>query len=110
MPLNSSYTEPYATPWHGLMISKAFIETMTTPLPHVEVKSFPAELINPLACNSDTTYIVSGVSGSIYLWEVATGILLKMWHGHYRSITCLVFSMDQSLLIYGAEDGSVRVW
>lgn len=79
--------------------------------PQVEVKSFPAEAINPLACNSDGTYIVGGgVSGDIYLWEVATGRLLKKWHGHYRAVTCLVFSMDQSLLISGSEDGSVRVW
>ncbi|KAI7733980.1 hypothetical protein M8C21_001403 [Ambrosia artemisiifolia] len=79
--------------------------------PQVEVKSFPAEAINPLACNSEGTYIVGGgVSGDIYLWEVATGRLLKKWHGHYRAVTCLVFSMDQSLLISGAEDGSVRVW
>lgn len=79
--------------------------------PQIEVKSFPAEAINPLACNSDGTYIVGGgLSGDIYLWEVATGRLLKKWHGHYRAVTCLVFSDDQSLLISGAEDGSVRVW
>ncbi|XP_023765625.1 protein ROOT INITIATION DEFECTIVE 3 [Lactuca sativa] len=79
--------------------------------PQVEVKSFPAEAINPLACNTDGTYIVGGgVSGHIYLWEVATGRLLKKWHGHYRPVTCLVFSNDQSLLISGSEDGTVRVW
>ncbi|PSS35841.1 Protein ROOT INITIATION DEFECTIVE like, partial [Actinidia chinensis var. chinensis] len=79
--------------------------------PQVEVKSFPAEPINPLASNSDGTYIVGGgASGDIYLWEVATGRLLKKWHAHYRAVTCLVFSDDQSLLISGAEDGSVRVW
>ncbi|CAI9302262.1 unnamed protein product [Lactuca saligna] len=79
--------------------------------PQVEVKSFPAEAFNPLACNTDGTYIVGGgVSGHIYLWEVATGRLLKKWHGHYRPVTCLVFSNDQSLLISGSEDGTVRVW
>nr|XP_043606063.1 protein ROOT INITIATION DEFECTIVE 3 [Erigeron canadensis] len=79
--------------------------------PQVEVKSFPAEAISPLASNSDGTYIVGGgLSGEIYLWEVATGRLLKKWHAHYRGVTCLVFSEDQSLLISGAEDGSVRVW
>nr|KAJ0212229.1 hypothetical protein LSAT_V11C400200450 [Lactuca sativa] len=78
--------------------------------PQVEVKSFPAEAINPLACNTDGTYIVGGVSGHIYLWEVATGRLLKKWHGHYRPVTCLVFSNDQSLLISGSKDGTVRVW
>ncbi|CAI9299591.1 unnamed protein product [Lactuca saligna] len=41
---------------------------------------------------------------------VATGRLLKKWHGHYRPVTCLVFSNDQSLLISGSEDGTVRVW
>ncbi|CAI9278752.1 unnamed protein product [Lactuca saligna] len=42
--------------------------------------------------------------------KVATGRLLKKWHGHYRPVTCLVFSNDQSLLISGSEDGTVRVW
>ncbi|CAI9280958.1 unnamed protein product [Lactuca saligna] len=80
--------------------------------PQVEVKSFPAEAINPLACNTDGTYIVvgGGVSGHIYLWGVATSRLLKKWHRRYRPVTCLVFSNDQSLLISGSEDGTVRVW
>ncbi|XP_039023041.1 protein ROOT INITIATION DEFECTIVE 3-like [Hibiscus syriacus] len=42
--------------------------------------------------------------------EVATGRLLKKWHAHYRAVTCLVFSEDDSLLISGSEDGCVRVW
>lgn len=79
--------------------------------PQVEVKSFPAEPIGPLVSNTEGTYIIGGaVSGDIYFWEVATGRLLKKWHAHYRAVTCLVYSDDQSLLISGAEDGSVRVW
>ncbi|CAK9177021.1 unnamed protein product [Ilex paraguariensis] len=79
--------------------------------PQVEVKSFPAELINPLVSNREGTYIVGGgVSGDIYFWEVLTGRLLKKWHAHYRAVTCLIFSDDQSLLISGADDGCVRVW
>ncbi|XVF36291.1 hypothetical protein REPUB_Repub19eG0045500 [Reevesia pubescens] len=79
--------------------------------PQAEVKSFPAEPIKPLAANSEGSYIVGGgSSGDIYLWEVATGRLLKKWHAHYRAVTCLVFSEDDSLLISGSEDGCVRVW
>ncbi|KAB1220216.1 Protein ROOT INITIATION DEFECTIVE 3 [Morella rubra] len=79
--------------------------------PQVEVKSFPAEGIKPLAANREGTYIVGGgVSGDIFLWEVASGRQLKKWHAHYRAVTCLVFSDDDSLLISGSEDGSVRVW
>ncbi|KAL4579335.1 hypothetical protein LXL04_015477 [Taraxacum kok-saghyz] len=70
--------------------------------PQVEVKSFPSEAINPLACNTDGTYIVGG--------GVATGRLLKKWYAHYQAVTSLVFSVDQSLLISGSADGYVRVW
>ncbi|GKV10243.1 hypothetical protein SLEP1_g21636 [Rubroshorea leprosula] len=79
--------------------------------PQPEVKSFPAEPIKPLAANSLGTYIVGGgSSGNIYLWEVATGRLLKKWKAHLRGVTCLVFSEDDSLLISGSEDGCIRVW
>lgn len=79
--------------------------------PQAQVKSFPAERIKPLAANSEGTYIVGGgLSGDIYLWEVATGRLLKKWHAHYRAVTCLVFSEDDSLLVSGSEDGCIRVW
>ncbi|KAK7276940.1 hypothetical protein RIF29_18089 [Crotalaria pallida] len=47
---------------------------------------------------------------SCITWKVDTGRLLKKWHAHYRPVTCLVFSEDDSLLITGSEDGCVRVW
>ncbi|KAH9692440.1 protein root initiation defective 3 [Citrus sinensis] len=79
--------------------------------PQVEVKSLPAEPIKPIAANSHGTYIAGGgQSGDIYMWEVASGRLLKKWHAHYRAVTCLVFSEDGSFLISGSEDGCVRIW
>lgn len=39
--------------------------------PQVDVKSFPAEPIKPLAANHPGTYIAGGgLLGDIYLWEV----------------------------------------
>ncbi|GAB4845533.1 hypothetical protein Ancab_038938 [Ancistrocladus abbreviatus] len=79
--------------------------------PQVEVKSFPVEPIKPLVANSEGTYLIGGgASGYIYFWEVPSGRLLNKWHAHYRAVTCLVLCDDESLLISGAEDGSVRVW
>ncbi|KAL5558834.1 hypothetical protein UlMin_035045 [Ulmus minor] len=79
--------------------------------PQVEVKSPLQEKIKPLAATREGTYIVGGgSSGSIYLWEVASSRMLKKWPAHYRGVTCLVFSDDDSLLISGSEDGSVKVW
>lgn len=77
----------------------------------VEVRSFPAEQIQSLVSDSEGTYIIGGgLSGDIYLWEVASGRLLKKWHGHFKAVTCLVFPDDESLLISGSEDGAVKVW
>ncbi|KAF6145760.1 hypothetical protein GIB67_016209 [Kingdonia uniflora] len=79
--------------------------------PQPEVKSFPAEPIKALVSNSDGAYIIGGgASGNIFVWEAVSGRLLKMWNAHYRAVTCLVFSEDESVLISGAEDGCVRVW
>ncbi|PKI48028.1 protein ROOT INITIATION DEFECTIVE 3 [Punica granatum] len=79
--------------------------------PQVEVKSFPAEPIKPLTANSEGTYLLGGgASGEIYLWEVATGKLLKHWRAHLRAVTCMVLSDDDSILVSGAENGDVRVW
>ncbi|OAY64463.1 Protein ROOT INITIATION DEFECTIVE 3 [Ananas comosus] len=79
--------------------------------PQVATKSFPAEPIGPLVSNSEGAYIIGGgSSGAIYLWEVASGKLLNKWNAHLRAVTCLTLSDDESLLISGSEDGSIRVW
>ncbi|XP_050214703.1 protein ROOT INITIATION DEFECTIVE 3-like [Mercurialis annua] len=79
--------------------------------PQVEVKCFPEEPIKPLISNREGTYLIGGgLSGHIYLWEVTTGRLLKKWRAHYRAVTCLVFTEDNSYFVSGSEDGSVKVW
>ncbi|CAM8975098.1 unnamed protein product [Rhodiola kirilowii] len=79
--------------------------------PSAEVRSFPAEPIKPLVCDTNGTYIIGGGSlGNMYIWEVATGKLLRKWHAHYRAVTSLVMLEGQSLLVSGSEDGNVRVW
>ncbi|KAL2613240.1 hypothetical protein R1flu_024932 [Riccia fluitans] len=77
----------------------------------VACKSYPVEPIVPLASTSEGSYLAGGgLSGQIYLWEVPSGKLLRVWAGHYKAVSCLVFSDDDSLLISGADDGLVNVW
>ncbi|RZR96664.1 hypothetical protein BHM03_00025708, partial [Ensete ventricosum] len=40
--------------------------------------------------------------------KVATGKLLTRWHAHYRSVTCLTISKDESLLISGMFDDMAK--
>ncbi|XXG89184.1 hypothetical protein AAC387_Pa12g1250 [Persea americana] len=73
--------------------------------------SYPIEPIGPIACTKDGLFLLGGApSGNIYAWEVSSGKLLKIWHAHHTSISCLALSGDDSLLISGADDGFIRVW
>lgn len=117
-----------ASPRHSLAcVSRQFIAASQVPKPgspaggaiffwvwnkaQPEFRSYPVEPIGPLACTSDGSYVVGGgVSGRIYIWEVSSGRLLRVWAAHYKAITCLVLSDDESLLISGADDGFVNVW
>ncbi|KAK1267987.1 hypothetical protein QJS04_geneDACA013874 [Acorus gramineus] len=80
--------------------------------PQAEVKSFPAEPINPLVSNSEGTFIIGGgSSGNIYLWEIwslSKGTLL-------RSITfpCIInaIALDpaEHAFYAGGQDGKIYV-
>lgn len=69
------------------------------------------EAIGSLSSTKDGLYLAGGaLSGNAYLWEIANGRLLKTWHAHHKSLNCLLFSNDDSLLISGSDDGMVCVW
>lgn len=74
-------------------------------------RCYPFEPIVPLACTKNGVYMAGGgLSGKIYLWEVSSWSLLATWVAHHKGVRCLVFSDDDSLLISGADDGTVLVW
>ncbi|MFS7971549.1 putative transcription factor WD40-like family [Helianthus anomalus] len=79
--------------------------------PRASLRSYTVEAIEPVSSTKDGIYLAGGArSGNVYLWEVVDGKLLKTWHAHNSSLTCLVFSDDSSLLISGSEDGSIVAW
>ncbi|XP_052176443.1 protein ROOT INITIATION DEFECTIVE 3-like [Diospyros lotus] len=79
--------------------------------PQASVRSYPMEAIGPVACMKNGFYLAGGApSGNAYVWEVSTGKLLRTWRAHATPITCLKFSLDDSFLISGSEDGTVIVW
>ncbi|XP_077228204.1 protein ROOT INITIATION DEFECTIVE 3-like [Tasmannia lanceolata] len=74
-------------------------------------RNYPIESIGPMSCTKDGFFLVGGApSGNVYVWEVSSGKLLKNWHAHHKSLSCLALSDDSSLLISGAEDGVICVW
>ncbi|KAF3436857.1 hypothetical protein FNV43_RR19610 [Rhamnella rubrinervis] len=79
--------------------------------PQAPLRSYPLEAIGPLSCTNDGVYLAGGaLSGNAYLWEVANGKLVKTWRAHHKSLNCMLFSNDGSLLISGSDDGTICVW
>jgi pre-rRNA-processing protein IPI3 len=64
-----------------------------------------------IAVTSDGAFCVAGgISGKIFAWDVASGTLLRVWRGHWKSVSALLFWGTDSCLISGGEDAAVHVW
>ncbi|KAF9950753.1 Pre-rRNA-processing protein ipi3 [Mortierella alpina] len=64
-----------------------------------------------LATSNRGTYCAGGTeSGRIHIWEIATGILHRTFDAHYKKITALRFSTDDTVMFSGSEDAVVHVW
>ncbi|KAL9644190.1 hypothetical protein ABK040_005652 [Willaertia magna] len=49
-----------------------------------------------------------GEKGTIYIWHIFTGKLMKLIHGHMKQITCM--TVNQNFLVTGSLDTLVHVW
>ncbi|PPD79869.1 hypothetical protein GOBAR_DD23209 [Gossypium barbadense] len=96
--------------------------------PQSPLRSYTLEAMGPISCTKDGLYIAGGApSGNAYLCSysalnkhshrldhlqmllVTSGRLLRTWHAHHKSLKCMVFSDDDSLL-FGCTDGIISVW
>lgn len=59
----------------------------------------------------ESTYIAGGsASGKLYLWEIGTGELLRIWQAHYKPVTAMTWSSCGTLLATSGADGIIHVW
>ena len=64
-----------------------------------------------VAASPDGAFCAAGgQSGAAYLWETATGRLVRQWAAHFKAIGALAFRADGSVLVTGGDDTVVHAW
>ncbi|PRP76408.1 hypothetical protein PROFUN_15237 [Planoprotostelium fungivorum] len=77
----------------------------------VHLRSTLPERVGSIIGTKDGRYCMAGgLSGTIYVYQVATGHLLRTFEAHYKKISCLSFTEDDSMLLSGGDDGVINVW
>ena len=64
-----------------------------------------------VTCTADGAHCVGGgLSGKLYLWQVASGRLLLAWDAHFKPPTALACSLCDGYLLSAGEDAIVLAW
>jgi pre-rRNA-processing protein IPI3 len=75
------------------------------------LKMLVPEKLTALKVSHSGMYCVGGgASGRIYIWEIATGRMLKMFDAHYKQVNSVQFTIDDRLLVTGGDDASAFCW
>ncbi|KAI9312159.1 WD40-repeat-containing domain protein [Dichotomocladium elegans] len=70
----------------------------------------PERLVSLTSSHRGTLVAGGTATGRVYIWQVATGLLLKVFEAHFRRITRLAFSGDDATLLTASEDAGIHVW
>ncbi|CEL97528.1 unnamed protein product [Vitrella brassicaformis CCMP3155] len=69
------------------------------------------EVMTALTFSADAHLCFAGAqSGMMYVWQVASGCLLRAWRGHGGAVTFTGLTSDDAALITAASDGHLHVY
>jgi len=69
------------------------------------------ERITASSWSSDGSFLFAGGgSGQVFVWHVCTGHLVRCWPCHFKAVTAVVVSDNDSLLFTASEDTMVQVF
>ncbi|KAJ4461471.1 hypothetical protein PAPYR_2042 [Paratrimastix pyriformis] len=71
----------------------------------------PSQPLSCIALSLSGQFCAGGGSkGNVYLWEVATGHLLRIVHAHQGPVNTIKFSEDGVFLVSGGDDATLRIY
>jgi len=77
----------------------------------VWIRGGHSSAVESVAFSPDNTLVASGSGdGTVKLWRVSDGVLIRTLVGHTDLVYSVAFSPDGRMIASGSEDGTVRVW
>ncbi|CEG40362.1 WD40 repeat protein [Plasmopara halstedii] len=74
-------------------------------------KCHVAEKMGPITSSTCGNILFAGAtSGKVYVWDIKTGELVTVFDAHYKRVSALALTSDDSHLITAGEDALVHVW
>ncbi|KAF1327804.1 Wd domain-containing protein, partial [Globisporangium splendens] len=74
-------------------------------------KCHTAEKMGPTCVTQCGNFLFAGAqSGKVYVWDVKTGELVMVWDAHYKSVSTIALTSDDSHVITAGDDAVVHVW
>ena len=74
-------------------------------------KFFVGEPMGVVASSPDGAFFAGGsLAGAAYVWECATGKLLRTWPAHFKAVSAMAFTPDGSVLVTAGDDTVVSAW
>jgi pre-rRNA-processing protein IPI3 len=88
------------------------IKTYTWNKQNSNLKSVVSERMTAMETTSVSglNLFAGGTSGKMYVWDTSSGVLIRTWDAHYKAVTQIKISSDNSMLYTSGEDGIVHVW
>ena len=91
--------------------SRSFVHAWTWRKEQPRYRCQVPERLTSLTCTADGAHCVGGgVSGKLYLWQVATGHLLLSWDAHFKPVTALACALCDGFLLSAGEDAMLLAW
>lgn len=76
-----------------------------------QVIELPCQISSSITISNDGQILSVGFfDGTIKVWKLHSGELLRTFNGHSASVRCIALSPDSRTLVSGSDDGTIRIW